>query len=143
MKKTIIYGLLGMFLLSGAVTSCSKYEEGSKFTVLTKKARLVGKWKISKIEYNGVAESTIPNTTIEIKKTGDYNASYSYTFFGQTQTSTASGTWELSSDKSKLLMTETGQSSIDSEEIIELKNKEIKLKDVNGSTVTITTYTAL
>jgi len=46
--------LLLLAVLSVSITTCNKYEEGSKFTVLSKKSRMVNHWKILKITTNNL-----------------------------------------------------------------------------------------
>ncbi|MES2798427.1 MAG: lipocalin family protein [Bacteroidota bacterium] len=121
-----------------AVSSCSKYEEGSKFTLLSKKARVVGEWNISNISVNGTSQDLSGYTySYEFKKDDTFTASVS---FGST-TFTDSGTWEFSDDKLRLIITDS-DGDISDAEILRLASKEMKIIDVNGSDTTITTFTA-
>lgn len=116
--------------------SCSKYEEGSKFTVLTKKARMVNTWTLISYTYNGNAQTLSGTSSWKLEKDGKATASYVFGNF----TTTDIGTWDFNSDKSKLVLTD---SSGDIEEfvIVQLKNKDLKLKqtDTDGN-VSIGTY---
>ena len=140
MKKTIIYATIGLFLIGSATTSCSKYEEGSKFTVLTKKARLVGTWKMTNATTGSISQNFDTNSSVyEIKKTGDYIQNY---VSGSTSVKVDEGKWEFSSDKKNLLITPQGSTTVNAMEIVELKNKEMKLKSTSNGIATVITYTA-
>ena len=140
MKKTIIYATIGLFLIGSATTSCSKYEEGSKLTVLTKKARIVGTWKLTNSTTGTISQNFDANSIVyEIKKTGDYVANY---VSGSTSVFAEDGKWEFSKDKKNLLITSTGSTTIDSYEIVELKSKELKLRTKTAGISTTNTYTA-
>lgn len=45
MKNTLL-----ICLVSSLIFSCGKYEDGPNFSLITKKKRLVGKWKLEKIK---------------------------------------------------------------------------------------------
>lgn len=65
MKKTALFFpvLIVILFLAG----CGKYEDGPAFSLLTKKARLTGEWKVEKVFKNDVEEeldSLSQNTTI-------------------------------------------------------------------------------
>lgn len=119
--------------------SCSKYEEGSKFTVLSKKARLVNTWKLDKITYTsgGISSESTGDVTLDIKKDNTYT--YTVTVGGSSFTDT--GTWAFSDDKSQVIYTD-GNGNTDANTIIKLKNKELSFEDVSGSITTRTDYVA-
>ena len=122
-------------LMAVAVTSCSKYEEGPKFTLLSKKARLTGEWTLSKVEVNGTAQD-ISGYTVTV--TIDKDGSYTYKWTSGGFSAEESGTWEFSDDKVSLIMTDA-DGDVSTSEIVRLANDELKLKDVDGSFTTITT----
>lgn len=76
--------------------SCSKYEDGPSFTILTKTARLTGEWEVVKID-NEIVNSQ-GKMILEFEKGGDLNIGYSYD--GQSYSYDAN--WEWSDDKSKI-----------------------------------------
>lgn len=129
-----------MFAVAMVVaTSCNKYEEGPKFTLLTAKARLVNTWTLTKVEYNGNdVTNSYPDITADIKKDNTYKVTYSA---GSVSTS-EEGKWEFNSDKTAVIFTVDGETASDPATIIMLKNKMLKFKDVDGSNTTITTYEA-
>lgn len=137
MKKLFILGVSAMLLSGSVLTSCSKYEEGSKFTVLTKKARLVGVWTVKNTETNGSTwtPDSDESITFDIKKDGTYKYTYTIGSFSSSST----GTWEFNGDKTKLLTKEDGETDVNEAIIVMLKNKEMKYKDATGSYPTTTT----
>lgn len=121
------------------VSSCSKYEEGSKFTLLTAKARVTGDWNMTEITVNGTTQDLTGTTSeISIKKDDTYTSTNSYTFGGSTYTTTDNGTWKFNDDKTELIITDS-DGDISTSTIVMLKNKMMKLKDVDGSVTTIIT----
>ncbi len=124
-------------LFAVLVSSCSKYEEGPVFSLLTKKARITGEWKVEEVSVDNVTLSDI----------SDYAGTYTYEKDG---TGTASGNnlsfefdWEFSEDKEELRIRTTvlGVTSPWVEyEIVRLTNSEFWIKE---TTLGITTETHL
>ena len=132
--KLVRMGAMALLTMA-VVASCSKYEEGSKFTLLSKKARLVGEWKVTNITVNGVAQSmsgyTLEN---EFEKDGVYKSTYSADSFSSTDT----GTWVFANDKADLTITDSdGDAS--TAQIVRLASKDLKLRQISGSDTTIVT----
>ena len=139
MKKSIFYASFAVLSLVFVLASCNKYEEGANFSLLSAKARLVNTWTLQKtiVTFGGAStESTSDNVTIEIKKDGTYSSSGTYFGF----TFTDNGTWEFNSDKTQVLMTNSNN-DVTASTIIKLKNKELVLENVNGTTTTRSEYT--
>lgn len=135
MKLVRIGAFALLAMMAVAVTSCSKYEEGPKFTLMSKKARLTGEWTLSAVEVNGTAQDISGYTVnVTIEKDGSYTYKWSSGGFSVEE----SGTWEFSDDKGSLIMTDEDGDKTTSE-IVRLANDELKLKDVDGSITTITT----
>ncbi len=142
MKKSIAFKLFAFALMAVMVSSCSKYEEGSKFTVLTKKSRVVNVWKLDKVTSINVAsglESDItglfPATTGELTKDG---AAIQIQTLGSLS-STDTGTWVFTSDKSGIIMTdEAGTAS--TVDIVKLKKDELKVTSTDNGTTIIVEY---
>ncbi len=140
MKKLFILSVAALLGTSALVSSCSKYEEGPKLTLLSKKARLTGDWKLSEQTLNGTAQTLNGTSTMTISKDGTFKSAYSYVILGQTYSSNTTGTWEFSDDKTSILSTESGQTTADTLKIYRLANKELKFIDVNGSNTVISTF---
>ena len=123
-----------------AVASCGKYEEGPGFSLLSKKARIVGEWSLSSTTVNGQSQD-LTNTSIKIsiKKDDTYTGTTTYSVGGISYTDTENGTWKFSDDKLKFVTTSSA-GNVSEIEIIMLKNKEMKLRDVEGNNTTIMTF---
>ena len=131
---------LGAFALLAvtaiAMTSCGKYEEGPGFSLLSKKARITGEWTLSEVKVNGTAQDISGATiTVSIQKDGAYIVKWSSGGFSAED----AGTWKFSDDKTKLIVTDQ-DGDISESEIVRLANKELKLKDVDGTLETVSTY---
>jgi len=137
MKHIIFYSAI--LFLGAFVTSCGKYEEGPKFTLLSKKARMTNEWKFTKQESNGI--DTTPNesefsVTMTLKEDG--TASVVMVVFGLPLN--YSGEWAFSDDKEELILSDdTGTQNL---EIIKLTNSELKVRQMQGNDEIVTTYTA-
>jgi hypothetical protein len=140
MKKVFILSVAVLLGTSAVVSSCSKYEEGPKLTLLSKKSRLTGDWKLSEQTLNGTAQTLNGTSTMTISKDGTFKSAISYVLLGQTYSSNINGTWEFSDDKTSILSIPSGQTTVDTLKIYRLANKELKFIDVNGSNTTISTY---
>lgn len=117
------------------LSSCSKFEDGPKFSLRTKKARLTNDWVMDKVFIN------------DVDKTSDYAAFYNGFVLSikkdETYTTTSpngntSGTWELGEDKDDIRFQQTtpaGNGEV-SYRILRLTNKEFwgRLQLSNGDT---------
>lgn len=134
--KFAVVALLALSTVAVSTSSCSKYEEGSKFTLLTKKARLVGEWTLDNYTVNGTSQDMSGTTLkMDIKKDGTYTSTWSSGGFSSSE----SGKWEFNSDKSSIVTTDS-DGDVTTTEILRLANKELKFRDVDGSVTTIMTY---
>ena len=128
MKKLFSLGLVAMLALTAVVSSCGKYEEGSKFTLLSAKSRVVNDWSLTGATYNGTEIiSLYPTIKMSFKKDDTYTTSF--TAGGLTTTET--GTWAFNNDKTALLLTATGSATVDTQTIVMLKSKMMKLKSTD------------
>lgn len=137
MRKLLSLSLVAMLALTAVVSSCSKYDEGPKFTLLTAKMRVTGNWEMIKVTYNGSDITSFnPKTKLDIVKDGSYTKTYTSGSFSITET----GTWKFNSDKTDLIFTDSSN-DVTTFKIIQLKNKDMKLKytDSDGNE-TVTTY---
>lgn len=114
------------------LSACNKYEDGPKFSLMSKKARLTGEWVVEQYTVNGVDYTSDFNSTmgayvLEIEKDGKYRTEGAYP---------DSGTWELGEDKDDVFLksNEAGSEEV-SYRITRLKNKELWVKhsDSDGS----------
>ena len=135
MKRIIVKTLL-LAVLSFSFVACSKYEEGSKFTLLTKKSRLVNNWKVLKITADGT-DITSWNSVTEVDIRDNGGITTSHQLLGIPTTS--DGTWAFDDDKSHVVITDDG-GDVDSYEIIKLKKDELKVQITTNSILYIHEY---
>jgi hypothetical protein len=122
--KLIAFASIALY----TIVSCGRYDEGSNFSLISAKNRVVNKWTLNKLEVNNVtAPSVGGGLTVEFRK--DNTFTRTITFFGVVS---ANGTWILSGDKKNILMTLT-DGSILTYKIIQLKNKSLKVEEVQGN----------
>jgi hypothetical protein len=141
MKRFLGYSLLAMIAMTILLTtSCNKYPEGSKFTLLTAKMRLVKTWT--------QVSDNFSNSTFTNEETGysdimvTFGKDNTYNFSGKWNSISfeENGTWEFNDDKTTITLTEnpTNGSNVQVWTIVKLKNKELKVsRSDNGFTHTI------
>lgn len=123
---------LSIFMLLFVFAACNKYEDGPKFTLLSKKDRLANTWKVDKnIAKNGTI--TYPNandkSTMTIEKDGDV------IIFNGALSISVNGTWQFINDKESIRISINfiGQSTSSEARILRLKNKELWLRADDGT----------
>lgn len=103
-------------------SSCSKYEDGPGFSLLSKKSRIVGDWEVKS------QGSTVLNSDYSIEMSFDKNGSMLFTYsYSGSGSETYAGSWDFASDKENLVLTLDGESTVF--EIKRLTNKELWLDD--------------
>jgi hypothetical protein len=119
--KTIIKTLSVLLIIAATFSGCKKYEDGPKFSLLTKKMRLCHEWKLTGLSFNG-ADLTVPaDYKLDIEKSGTYKVTFAG-FSGD-------GTWKLGEDKDDIYMTSSAANSTeDAFRILRLKSKELWLR---------------
>ncbi|HZH85752.1 MAG TPA: hypothetical protein VFD77_00450 [Brumimicrobium sp.] len=124
--KTTLKLLLVIFLLTSA--GCSKYEEGSFFTIKTKKGRITNTWEPVKYVYSDGSSSTdvVPG---KITLDKDMSASVGVEYNGSLVS--VPGTWRFINDKEGINITVSLFTYSDSRdyEIVKLKSKELWVRD--------------
>ena len=122
-------------LLTVVVTACSKYEEGSNFTLLTKTSRVANTWKITALTADGNDIMSL-NAVSQIVATKDGDWDVTYTAFGLSTVD--EGKWEFSSDKTKLITTDESGDVTEST-IVKLTKDELKVTRTDNGVVYNTT----
>ena len=141
--KKVALSFLGLFAVAAIMTSCSRYEEGPGFTLLSKKARFSGEWSVSNVTLNGtdITSQFLPSGTtysFVTEKDGTWTTTISASGFN----STGTGTWELYEDDVIIVTNGSADTDGDTTQILQLKNKEMKTTDTDSNgDVTIITYT--
>jgi hypothetical protein len=105
------------------VSSCGKYEEGSNFTFLTAKARIVNTWTLSSYSINDVTQTLGSSLTYKFEKNGKATVTLTIGGFPLSDI----GTWELSVDKTELILKDSA-GTVSTYEIVQLKNKDLKVR---------------
>jgi hypothetical protein len=131
MKKLIIAFCTITLISTVVFTSCSKYPDGPKISLRSKKARLAGDWKIDKATYNDeditedLKDGWGANFVLHIDKGGKYTA---------TGNDPDTGKWELGEDKDDVrFQSDEPNSKEESYKILRLANKELWLKQTQPS----------
>ncbi len=116
--KKIIYLFAVLAIFASASTSCTKYEEGGTYSLLTKKMRITNKWYISKTQTGSLSlEFNEGDVYYEFQKDG--------TYIEHLGSVAATGTWEFNDDKSELSTTINNTSTAT---IFLLKNDQLGLE---------------
>lgn len=134
-KLSILFAAFAVVVLA----SCGKYEDGPGFSLLSKTSRVVGSWTVTEAFQGStnITSSITNGGTVDLtfNKDKSYTYAYDFTIFGIPTSGTINGTWDFSSDKTALEVTDaSGQMS--SSKILRLTNKELWLEqsDSNGGT---------
>jgi hypothetical protein len=137
MKKMFRIAAVALVIGGISFSSCKKYEEGPALSLLSKKARIAGTWKVEAYLENGVDKTSdyrqlVTDETYTTTKEGTYTSSQT-TVLG---TFSDNGTWELINDKAdfKTLSAQSG-STPDTMVIVKLKSKEFWMKSKSGNPV--------
>jgi len=126
MIRSILTKIAFVFLLATIFTACNKYEEGANYSLLTAKMRITNDWSSTSYSISSsFGTSTSNSSTLNIAKDGTFILA---TTIAPLSGTTTTGTWGFNSDKTQLLLTEGG--TVDTWDIIKLKNKELKLTKV-------------
>lgn len=121
MKKTFLLCIL----IAGIFMSCSKYEEGPEFSLISKKNRISKKWQFKEVihiesstDISGLYESK----TWEFEKSGDFQE-----FFG---TLGSTGSWSFSGDTDLKI---TKNSNTNTYGILRLASDELWVEDSDNN----------
>jgi hypothetical protein len=122
--KNLTYVTLAGVTAMG-VSSCGKYEDGPGFSLLSKKARVVGDWEVKSVGSQVFGSEYSVDMSFE--KSGDLLVTSSYSYQGYSQSYSYAGSWDFASDKEQLSLIVDG--SVQLFEIKRLTNKEMWLDD--------------
>jgi len=117
MKNTKNYLFLSIaVIISLAITSCGKYEDGPGFSLLSKTARMTNKWELKSVD-----GETIPagEAVLDLKKDGSFSINEDGYI--------TDGSWDFSNDKEDLHLTIFGEGIVF--KIRRLTNKELWLEN--------------
>lgn len=122
-SSKLILPILGALIF---ISSCNKYPDGPKFTLLGKADRMEGLWDLKETTHSD--GSTTYDSLLEIMELTDENEYY-YT----SGPITIEGTWAFESDKEKVSFTIANTSV--TYKIMRLKDKELWLKNESNGDV--------
>ena len=141
MKKTATIFFLLAFVL--CFTSCNKYAEGPKISLITRKNRLCNDWELYSYTINGTEEIQENQVSkLSIEKDGTYSTADITESLGQLQSSHTYGVWEFKESKGIISMTRDTLNIPVDWEIRELRSKYITLKRVLSNNTYIRRYRA-
>lgn len=133
--------VLLVFLLSGLVVSCNKYEDGPSLSLRSAKNRITNSWHRSEATENG---TTIMKTNKIVDV--DFNEDGTYyriekTQTGSTQVSTSYfGSWELNNDKTEVFIIYDDEETTLLFELLELRKDRLKIRFVENGKTYIETF---
>ena len=110
------------------ISSCAKYDEGSNFTLLSAKSRVINVWTVSAWTANGNDIMSF-NAVDQIDVKKDNTVAVTTTVFG---TVTDNGTGVLSDDKATLTFTDSAGDAT-AYTILKLTKDEMKLSNTSNS----------
>lgn len=116
---------LGIAILAIIAVSCDKYEEGSNFSLLSAKNRLVNSWSLAKITLTSgsvSSESTSDEQIITFENNNTYVSQGNFSGFNVEE----NGVWNFNNDKTELT-TNDGNGNVTTFKILKLKNDELAL----------------
>ncbi|CAN5384044.1 hypothetical protein BH09BAC5_BH09BAC5_09910 [soil metagenome] len=129
MKKHIILGLIAVMAVAFTFSSCGKYEDGPSFSLLTKKMRITGDWKLTNYTSNGTDVTSVivafwgSSYELQIEKDNSYK---------MTGNVNESGIWSLGADKDDITFTPSSGTP-STYRILRLKNTELWLRYTNSN----------
>ena len=133
MKKSMTFKLFAFTLVALMVASCSKYEEGSNFSLISKKSRVANTWELSALTANDIDISSLsPVSQITATKEGAWTTTYTIAGISTDD----AGTWAFNDDATTITVVDSNGTTTMT--IIKLKKDEMKLSNVNSGITYVT-----
>lgn len=127
MKNMKLFGMFALIFI--IASSCAKYDEGSNFSLITARQRLINTWTLTKYEVNN-SDQTADNPGLEVVFYKDDTFKRTFSFGFQISDK---GTWNFGAGKNSVVLNlENG--NVEAYKIVQLKNKDLKVERVDGST---------
>jgi hypothetical protein len=122
--------LFSLLVIGFVFTSCYKYEEGPRISLLSRKARLCNEWVLQTYLDNGTDKTVAgETTTLTIENDGTYSISTVRNEMGQVQSEFSHGTWVFQDAKGQVVMTDSKEDAIPlTYDILELRNSNLQLR---------------
>lgn len=131
------FKFLSILLILSVLGSCTKYEEGSNFSIIPAKARLVNHWTITKYEIDGVNQPINQNTSLEMDFYKDNT--FKRTWVVDVFQAHEEGSWTFADGKNVVVLTKK-DGGVEAYTIIQLKVKDFKAKRTDGSSTYVYTF---
>jgi hypothetical protein len=125
---------LSIFLMLFVLVSCIKYEDGPKFSFLTKEKRLLRTWELTRVDYfigadSSYVEGEVYPFSLEFKENNSLK--YKTTINGNLQEISSTWDWHLDTWGLTLDLTEniSSNNGIRNYQILRLSKKELWIYD--------------
>ena len=119
-KLSLLFAVAAMFVFAG----CGKYEDGPGFSLLSRKARIVGEWELDKYLYDNVDETaSVMDGLTSFNWKFDTDGDLTITVSDGVDTQSSAMTWAFANDDADLNLTYNG--STDTYKILRLTNSEV------------------
>ncbi|MDY0140906.1 MAG: lipocalin family protein [Bacteroidales bacterium] len=126
MKKIFLLSIIATLLLAG-FNSCTTYDEGPGFTVLTANARIKGTWKQTELYINDNPQGD----TYKIEFTFDSDGTGTRSVNINGSSATYDIDWQLNNDKTVIMFKNNGDDEWSETTIIRLTNKELWIEEIS------------
>ena len=128
-----------MAVLAISLTACNKYEEGSNFSLISKKSRATNNWKLTSWFVDGDDNTEFGSTIVkEVNLRDNGGATITSEFFPGLITTT-DGSWAFNGSKTHILLT-NADGEITAYKIIKLKKDEMKVEYTSNSKLNVQEY---
>ena len=128
-----------MALVTVSFAACSKYDEGSKFTLLSKKSRAVNNWKLTSWVVDGVDNTILGSAIVKEVSLRDNGGATITSEFIAGFITTTDGSWAFNANKTHILLT-NADGEVTSYKIIKLKKDELKVQYTSNSQLNVQEY---
>lgn len=129
--KTATFNLFSVIVVCGlALTSCSKYEYGPEFTLLTKKQRVTNSWEVDRAYENG-DDVTSSYEAYDLVLSKDQSATLTATYGGSDAQVifATNGTWEFLDQGGQLYLDMENDDADQTYFILRLTDDELWLRE--------------
>lgn len=130
-RFTTLFLISFLFILG----SCTKYDEGSNFSIIPAKARLINHWTLTKYEIDN-EEQQLNNAGMEMDFYKDNTFKRTWIVGIQIP---EEGKWEFTNGKNKLILTKNGASA-ELYTIVQLKAKSLKVERLENGKMNVWTF---
>jgi hypothetical protein len=138
MKKLLALSMFAIFAMALMFTGCGKYDDGPKFSLASKKSRVVNVWKKVKEIDNGVETPVDPNWANESMELTKDNKVVDTYISGSVSMTVSTDTWAFDSKKTSIIISSSGYNF--TYKILRLKANELWWQFSSGTSTYETHY---